>query len=50
MFEVTSVLLDAPPEYTALSYVWESLEKVVLVMLNGRPLEASIDFLPGPEC
>lgn len=37
-FEVTSASLDAPPEYTALSYVWESSEKVASVMLNGRPL------------
>ena len=37
-FEVTSVSLDAPPEYTALSYVWGSSEKVASVMLDGRPL------------
>lgn len=37
-FEVTSASLDAPPGYTALSYVWGSSEKVASVMLNGKPL------------
>ena len=37
-FEVTSVSLDAPPEYTALSYVWGSSEKVASVIFDGRSL------------
>ena len=37
-FEVTSVSLNAPPEYTALSYVWGSSEKVASVILDGRSL------------